>query len=162
MQFVPLILATPLLIWIAWTDFRIMRIRNSAVMAAAALFLATAPLLGWPEAAFRLLAAALVFGVSLGLFAARLIGGGDVKMATALVALVPTDSYPDFSLSFSLAILIGILAMAALRSVPALRRRAPVSLRARGTFPMGVAFALSSLLLLVIAPSPLSLWWSAP
>ncbi|TNC59035.1 prepilin peptidase [Rubellimicrobium roseum] len=145
MQLLPLLLAAPLLVWIAWTDFRFMRIRNSAVLAAIGIFILTVPLIGLEEAMQRLLAAALIFGVAFGLFAARMMGGGDVKMGAALTLFIPSGTYALFATVFSAAILAGIALILTLRSVPILRRTGPVSLRARGTFPMGLAFALAGL-----------------
>lgn len=146
MELLPLAVAVPILLWIAWTDFSIMRIRNSAVLLAVAVFVATAPLLGLQEAGQRLLAGAVVFAAGFALFALRMVGGGDVKMAGALMLLVPSGTYLLFGTVFSAAMLLAILTIVALRSVPALRRSGPVSLRARGTFPMGVAFGLGGVM----------------
>ncbi len=146
MELLPLALAVPILVWIAWTDFRLMRIRNGAVLLTVAVFALTAPLIGWPEAGWRLLAAAVVFVVGFALFALRAMGGGDVKMATALMLLVPSGSYTLFGYVFSAAILIALLAILGLRAIPSLRRSGPVSLRARGTFPMGLAFGLGGVM----------------
>lgn len=146
MELLPLALAVPILVWIAWTDFRIMRIRNSAVLLAVAVFVLTAPFLGLQEAGLRLLAGAAVFAVGLALFALRMVGGGDVKMAGALMLLVPSGTYALFGTVFSLALMVAILAVVSLRAIPALRRSGPVSLRARGTFPMGLAFGLGGVM----------------
>ena len=149
MALVPLALALPLLLWIAWTDFRYMRIRNTAVMAAVALFVVTLPMTGLAEGAWRLLAALLVFLVAFGMFAARMLGGGDVKMGAALMLFVPSGTYSLFAMMFSLAMMLGIAVILSLRAVPALRRSGPVSLRATGTFPLGIAFGGAALLHLV-------------
>ena len=143
MDLLPLGLATPILLWIAWTDFWLMRIRNTAVLAAVAVFVLTVPAIGLHEAGLRLLAAAAVFAVGFGLFAFRLLGGGDVKMGSALLLFVPSQTYVLFSFVFSAAMLAGILVILAMRQVPAVRRSGAVSMRAAGTFPMGVALALS-------------------
>jgi prepilin peptidase CpaA len=78
MTLLPLALAAPLLLWIAWTDFSRMRIRNSAVLAALALFVATTPAIGLGEAGLRLLAATAVFVTGFAMFAARLVGGAQL------------------------------------------------------------------------------------
>ena len=143
MALLPLALAAPILVWIAWTDFRSMRIRNSAVLAALAVFVLTVPAIGLGEAGFRLLAGTGVFVAGFAMFAARMVGGGDVKMGAALMLFVPTGTYALFALLFSAATLLGIVLVVALRSVPSLRRAGPVSLRAKGTFPMGIALGLS-------------------
>ena len=146
MELLPLALAVPILVWITWTDFRLMRIRNSAVLLTVAVFVLTAPLLGLQETGLRLLAGAVVFAVGVALFAARVVGGGDVKMAGALMLLVPSGTYVLFGYVFSVALLLAILAIVSLRAVPTLRRSGPVSLRARGTVPMGLAFGLGGVM----------------
>lgn len=143
MGLLPLALAVPILLWIAWTDFRLMRIRNSAVLAALAVFVLTIPVIGLSEAGLRFLAGMAVFAAGFAMFAARLVGGGDVKMGAALMLFVPTGTYALFAFLFSAAMLFGIALVLSLRAVPALRRAGPVSLRAKGTFPMGIALGLS-------------------
>lgn len=146
MQLLPLALASPLLLWIAWTDFRYMRIRNTAVLAAVALFVLTLPLIGPYEAGWRLLAAGLIFLAAFAMFALRMLGGGDVKMGAAILLFVPSGTYTLFAMMFSLALMLGISLILALRAVPPLRRSGPVSLRAAGTFPMGIALGGAGLL----------------
>jgi prepilin peptidase CpaA len=143
MSLLPLALAAPILVWIAWTDFSRMRIRNSAVLVALAVFVLTVPAIGLGEATLRLMAAAAVFVAGFAMFAARMVGGGDVKMGSALLLFIPTGTYALFGFLFSGAMLLGIALMLSLRAVPALRRAGPVSLRAKGTFPMGLALGLS-------------------
>lgn len=139
----PLALASPILVWIAWTDFSRMRIRNAAVVAALAVFLLTVPAIGLGEAFLRLLAASAVFVAGFAMFAARMVGGGDVKMGAALLLFIPTGTYALFAVLFSGAMLLGLAVMLSLRAIPPIRRAGPVSLRARGTFPMGLALGLS-------------------
>lgn len=146
MQALPLLLAVPILVWLAWTDLRWLRIRNHAVLAMVAIWLVTAPLIGWTEAGWRLLAGLLVLSACVAGFALRVVGGGDAKAVPALMLLIPTGTYAAFALRFSLAMLVGLAVVVALRAVPALRRSGAVSLRARGTFPMGLAIAGAGLL----------------
>jgi Flp pilus assembly protein protease CpaA len=58
-----------------------MRIRNRAVLLTVAVFAATVPFIGLPEAGWRLLAAGIVFGLGVVLFALRMLGGGFVAQA---------------------------------------------------------------------------------
>jgi len=140
---VPLALAAPILLWIAWTDFSRMRIRNSAVVAALLVFVLTVPVIGLSEAILRLLAAAAVFVAGFAMFAARMIGGGDVKMGAALLLFIPTGTYALFAFIFSAAMLLGLAVILSLRAIPPMRRAGPASLRAKGTMPMGLALGLS-------------------
>jgi prepilin peptidase CpaA len=150
MALLPLAVATPILLWIAWTDFWYMRIRNGAVLAAVAVFALTVPAIGLTEAGLRVLAAAAVFTVGFGLFAARLVGGGDLKMGSALLLFIPSQTYTLFAFVFSAAMLAGMALILAMRKVPAVRKSGAVSMRAAGTFPMGVALALSGVAHLVL------------
>lgn len=104
------------LLWAAATDIRHRRISNSlslfvVVLFAFSAFTALASGENWTTAVFwPVLSAAIIFAVGLGLFVARLMGGGDVKImsATALFA------GPSLSLPFILYVTVagGFVAIA--------------------------------------------------
>lgn len=80
-----LIGAAPIAIWVAWSDMKFMRIPNKAVLALAAVFLAT----GWAVLPMN----AYLWGIGLGvivlmitfvLSSLGLIGAGDAKYAAAM------------------------------------------------------------------------------
>lgn len=80
-----LILATPIAIWVAWSDMKFMRIPNKAVLALAAAYLVS----GW----LVLPMAVYLWGIALGgivlvitfvLSTGGLIGAGDAKYAAAM------------------------------------------------------------------------------
>ena len=73
----PLLVVCPVLLACAWTDVRLMRIPNALVIAALAVFVVMIPAIGLETALWRLLSGAVTFAFCFGLFAARLIGGGD-------------------------------------------------------------------------------------
>lgn len=143
MQAVPLLLALPLFLWSAWTDYRFMRIRNVVVLAALAVFVLTVPFIGVQEALYRGLAALLVFAVAFSMFAVRALGGGDVKLGSAMLLFVPSGTYTLFAYAFSLALLVTIVGFTAARRMLVQGRSGAVSMRAKGMVPMGVAFALA-------------------
>jgi prepilin peptidase CpaA len=146
MSALPSLMIAPVLVWIAWTDFRLMRISNAAVLAAVAIFALTIPLIGWSEAGLRLVVALAVFAAGFALFALRVVRGGDVKMAAALMLFVPFGTYAQFALLFALALLVGIAVIQTLRLTPMTRTLRAVSSRASGDVPVGLAIALSGLL----------------
>lgn len=143
MSALPSLMIAPVLVWIAWTDLRLMRISNAAVLAAMTIFVLTVPLIGWSEAALRLVVALAVFAAGFALFAWRFVRGGDVKMAAALMLFVPFGTYAQFALLFLVALAVGIAALQILRLAPMTRTLRAISSRTAGDFPVGLAIALS-------------------
>ena len=137
----PLTLGLPILAYVAQSDLRRMRIPNWTALALVAVFVLTAPFVGWTEAGWRALSAAIVFAVGFALFALRIVAGGDVKILAALALLVPVATLTLFWLVFAGAMAAAILLVVALRALPAARGTGWVSMRARGTLPMGIAIA---------------------
>jgi len=71
----------------AFTDLRSRTIHNKlniAIAAGAPVFWWASGLSLWPDVAIQLGVAALAFAVLAGMFALRMMGGGDVKLLTAL------------------------------------------------------------------------------
>jgi prepilin peptidase CpaA len=79
----------------AFTDFRRRTISNwlsGAIALAAPLFWWASGLSLWPDVAWQLGVAAATFAALAGLFALRMMGGGDVKLLTALALWIePLD-----------------------------------------------------------------------
>lgn len=113
---VPLIAAAPLLLFMAYEDLRHLRISNRNVFLLAGVFAVCLLFLDWPEAGYRLAAAASVFALGLVLFAARLIAGGDVKMLAAVMLFVPAGSLQGFALSFSIGLGLSVVVLSAARA----------------------------------------------
>ncbi len=96
--------AAAVLIWAAITDIRSRRIPNPLSLTIMVLFGLFAVLqlfsgTDWQTALlWPLVSALLVFAVGIALFAASLMGGGDVKLMSAVALFAG----PDFSLSFIL------------------------------------------------------------
>ncbi len=146
----PLILFAPVMIFVMFSDLRWMRIPNWTALTGVALFLAALPWMGWDEAISRAVVASIVFAIGFGLFAVRILAGGDVKFLAALVLMLPPASLSLFGFVFSFAMLASIGVLTAARAtVPAGLSRW-VGMRARQHMPMGVAMGLAGLLHLAI------------
>lgn len=145
MELIPFFCLAPALVAVAYFDLRYMRIPNALVLLAIALFVCTAPLLGWSELGARLLAAGLVFAVGFTLFALNMFGGGDVKMLAAVLLFVPSETHTLFTMVFAVAMFTGIGAILTARTVPALAGSSWAGLRGQGTFPMGISIAMAGL-----------------
>ncbi len=145
----------PVLCAVAWNDLRHMRIPNLLVGIAVGLFVLCTPLLGWSEIAWRLGAAVTVFALGTAAFALRLVGGGDVKMLAALMLFVPPQTLTLFGYAFSVALVLGVLFVMALRIARVFRNSDLVGIRARGKFPMGISIALAGLFQLALITPPI-------
>lgn len=139
-------LVGPLLMAVILYDLRLMRIPNVLVglflIVAVVSLPLTEPL---SEILWRVLAALVVFGAGLALFAARLMGGGDVKLMAVLVLFIPTAALPVFGLLFSVGIVLGVLGMVVLRRMADKSRTRWHSLRENGKFPLGLSIGMAGL-----------------
>ncbi len=152
--------AGPLLV-AALYDLRSFRIPNAVTGGLLAAFAGAALLAGLPpiEWLLHLGAGALVFVIGAGLFALRVMGGGDVKLLAAAAVWLGWPLLPSFALL--VAALGGVLAVAVLllRSAPLRPVVAALDLRARlldpgEGIPYGVAIAAAALLLTDQLPLP--------
>ncbi len=104
----------------AATDLFTMTIPNRLSIALSLVFLVAAPIVGmsWSMFALHLLTGFAVLVVGVGLFAARIFGGGDAKLLAAAALWVGPFQLPQFL--FALAIGGGILALVMLiyRAMP--------------------------------------------
>jgi len=124
----------------AATDLRARRIDNwltFAIAAAAPLFWWASGLVLWPEIALQLAVAAAVFLALAGLFALGAMGGGDVKLLTALALWLPW--LPFLKLVVVMALLGGVLTLVAAAWHRAARREGRVEV------PYGVAISAAGL-----------------
>lgn len=96
-ELLPLLADAPVLVRAAASDVVWMRFPTPASLAGVAPFALALPLLGWPEAGWRLLAAGSVLGIGLALWARGVSGAGDVKLLSALLLLVPSAALPLFA-----------------------------------------------------------------
>lgn len=133
--------ATPIALWVMWSDMATMRIPNKAVMALVAVFaivgLIALPFEVW---AWRWAHLAVVLLIGFILSAAGLLGAGDAKFAAAMAPFV---AFPDLGLFlplFAAILLAGFTAHRLVRAIPALRAMTPgwTSWESK-QFPMGLA-----------------------
>ena len=167
---VPALLALALLGLAAWRDIATRSIPDSISLVLAGLGLLLRWHEGWAPLGLSLLAALGLFLILLTCHARGLLGGGDVKLLTALaLGLPPLGSY---QLVVATALAGGVLAIAYLvlhralsarggalsprgRGEPLLRRIVSVEarrIRARGPLPYGVAIAVGGALVLLQSP----------
>lgn len=133
----------PIAIWVAWSDMKVMKIPNKAVLAMAAVW----PLVGWLAVplnlwlwGFALMGIVLVIGFVGN--AAGLFGAGDAKFAAAMA---PAFTGGDLRLILALYAACSIAALVAhrlMKRVPAFRAAAPDWLSwTSNKFPMGLALS---------------------
>ena len=132
-----------LLLWAAVGDIRTFNIPNElngAIALAAPLFWWASGTELWPDAAMRFGVAVAVFAVLAGAFYLGMMGGGDVKMAAAVLLWFPAGRAPDFLMIMS--IVGGLVTLAALVRHRVARREG------RPEVPYGVAIAGAGLWLI--------------
>lgn len=138
-----LILVTPICAWVAYTDLKYMKIRNTAVMALVAVFAIAGPfLLPLDVYAWRWthLVIVLVIGFVLNLIAH--FGAGDAKFAAAAAPFFSSNSsHISLTVMLLTAFLLGAFAAhRVMRSIPAVRAMAPDWVSwTRKDFPLGLA-----------------------
>jgi prepilin peptidase CpaA len=131
------------LLWLAVVDVRVRRLPNGAVFAIGVLFFIDA------------LVALGVFAVCAALFAARMLGGGDAKLAAVIFLWVGRDlSWSTFTLISLIGTVVALISLAARHIKPRQQSRPMRALAmfssARGV-PYGVALALGGGTVIVLS-----------
>lgn len=124
----------------AFTDIRRRQIDNwltAAIALAAPLFWWSSGLALWPDVAIQFGVALAAFAILAGLFALRMMGGGDVKLLTALALWIVPGLF--LKLIIIMALLGGILTIV-MGAWHVMRRQ-----RDRLAIPYGVAIAAAGL-----------------
>lgn len=133
--------ATPIALWVMWSDMATMRIPNKAVLALTAVFAVIGflalPLDGW---LWRWTHLAVVLAAGFVLSAAGLLGAGDAKFAAAMAPFIALPDLGVFLPLFAAILLASFAAHRLVRAVPALRGLSPgwASWESK-QFPMGLA-----------------------
>jgi prepilin peptidase CpaA len=133
------------LLFAAFTDLRRRQIDNwlnLAIALGAPVFWWSQGLSLWPDIAIQLAVATGAFVVFAGLFAFKVMGGGDVKLLTALALWVPFFEYMQLLLIMSIA--GGVLTIALVFWHTARHQRDRIAI------PYGVAIAFGALWTLAI------------
>jgi prepilin peptidase CpaA len=132
----------------ALTDLRRRQIDNglNAGVALVAPLFWWASGLGWPAIGLQLAVAAASFALLCGLFALRAMGGGDVKLLTALALWIRPDRFAQ--LVTIMALLGGLLSVAMMAWHGARRARTTLGPPQRIAVPYGVAIAAAGLWIL--------------
>lgn len=128
------------LVFAAFTDIRRRQIDNwlnGAIALGAPLFWWSSGLALWPDVAMQLGAALAAFVLLAGLFAIKMMGGGDVKLLTVLALWIPWDAF--IQLLMVMAIAGGVLTI--VMGIWHVMRRQ----RDRLAIPYGVAIAFGGL-----------------
>ena len=131
------------LLFAAITDIRSRQIANwlnGAIALGAPLFWWASGLPLWPEIAMQIGVAIAAFIVLAGLFAIRAMGGGDVKLLTALALWVPWDQFVQLLLVMAI---VGGLLTIVVGGWHVMRRQ-----KDKLAVPYGVAIAVGGLFVL--------------
>lgn len=143
------------LLFAAFTDIRRRQIDNwlnAGIALAAPVFWWASGLQPWPDAAIQLGLALGVFAVLSAFFALKMMGGGDVKLITALALWVPPAAFLE--LIMVMAIFGGMLTLV-FGAWHITRRR-----KDRISIPYGIAIAIGALW--VIGTKPIAFAGAAP
>jgi prepilin peptidase CpaA len=147
----------------AASDLLTMRISNKVSLALVGGFALAALLIGMPlkDIGWHLAAAALMFAVCFGFFAAGWMGGGDAKLASATALWLGWGHLLDYALSASLlgGLLTLVLLSARVVPLPAVMMRQDWVARlhcAKTGIPYGIALAAAGLLIY-----PNTVWMAA-
>jgi prepilin peptidase CpaA len=133
------------LVFAAFTDIRRRQIDNwlnAAIALGAPVFWWVSGLSLWPDVALQLGVAVAAFAVLAGLFALKMMGGGDVKLLTALALWVRPDFFMQLLVVMALAGGILTIVMGAWHVA---RRQ-----KERLAIPYGVAIAFGGLWVLAV------------
>lgn len=143
----------------AWTDLSTRRIANplnAAIALGAPLFWWASGLSLWPDIAQQLAVALASLTILTGLFALRAMGGGDVKLLTALALWIEPALF--LKLVILMTLLGGVLTIAL--GAWHLARQPHAAQPGKLTVPYGVAIALAALCVIGLDYLPPAGTWS--
>lgn len=147
----PLFLIAPLLLAAIYFDLRYLRIPDLISVALIVVFAVYAIVATPDDLLTRISVAAGVFALGFLAFAARLVGGGDVKLLPALLLFIPVQGLILFANVFSLSLLIGVAIIVALRRTGLAAASGWKSLSQPRAFPMGLSIGLAGLTYPILA-----------
>lgn len=145
MELIPLICVVPVLLFAAVMDVRHLRIPNNLSVVALALFVLTCAVLPLSEVGARIAGATIVFLSGFLLFMVRALGGGDVKLMSALMLFIPSHSWLLFAQLFSVSMLVGIFLVVVLRGRQTEAAPDLAGISTERAFPMGISIAMTGI-----------------
>lgn len=139
LYFLPFI--APIALWVAWTDLKWMKIKNTAVLALVAVYLVVGLLaLPFEAWAWGWLSLAIVLVVGFVMTTAGLMGAGDAKFAAAMAPFIALGDLTLFLMLFGLIVIITFIGHRLFRASSFAERIAPGwESWHRREFPMGLA-----------------------
>lgn len=145
--------ATPVALWVVWSDLSRMRIPNKAVVALIGIYAVVGllvlplPVWGWSWLNF-----AVVLGVGFVLSLSGGFGAGDAKFAAAMAPFVALGDLRLFLVLLATVLLAAFIAHRLLKMIPAVRGATPDwESWQRREFPMGLALGPSLIFYLSLA-----------
>lgn len=154
-QIIPLAMFSPVLVAVAYYDAQRWRRPGLFALAAALLFIASAPGLSWSDIEARGLTAATCFAAALCGRRLGVVSESDARFLACLMLLVPSSGLVVFGSVFCLTVLVGLAIAWMTRKAVQAAQTGWGRAAAPDAVPMGVAMALAGLATLcvgVIAP----------
>ena len=145
MDIYPLLLLAPVLLAVAYFDLRFMRIPNFLTFITLGIFVLVVIVSPPTDLVARFAIAGLVFILGCVGFAFRLIGGGDVKILSALMLVVPANGLVIFANVFSVSLIAGIVLVLTLRRFPVVSKSGWKTFGGSTKYPMGLSIAMAGL-----------------
>ncbi len=151
LYFLPFV--APIALWVAWTDLKWMKIKNTAVLALVAVYLVIGLLaLPFETWAWGWLSLAVVLVVGFVMTSAGLMGAGDAKFAAAMAPFIALGDLTLFLMLLGLIVIVSFVGHRVFRASRFAEQWAPgwESWRRR-EFPMGLALGPALLTYIALA-----------
>ncbi len=136
----------PIMILVGYFDLRYMRIPNALSWILLALFVLTSLSMEVSEIMLQLFAATIVFAVCFTAFCFRILGGGDVKILSALILFIPFQELVIFANVLSFSLLLGVVFIVTMRRIIVIPNQNWKYLSGSTGFPMGISIAAAGII----------------
>jgi len=105
-----LVVTFPFCIYATWTDLKFLKIPNIVPVSLVLVFIVIGPfVLPFSEYWLSLVYGLIALAISLVVFAARLVPGGDLKYTTAIIPFIDTGELISFAMFVSLCSILAVL-----------------------------------------------------
>jgi prepilin peptidase CpaA len=149
-----MIVALPVSVWVAWSDMKTMKIRNTAVVTLAVGFAVLGLIaLPFPDYLWRYAHLVVILLIGMALNAVRLMGAGDAKFAAAAAPFIALGDLGTLLTIYIVCFLAAWIGHRIASKTPAIRNLAPdwTSWTAGKRFPMGLALGSTLVVYLAMA-----------